>query len=848
MANNEYINKVVFGNDTLMDITDTTAEAGDVIEGQVFYTKSGAPATGTLGDATTSTHGLMSTADKTKLDSITTMTGATSLAAGTSGLTPAPAAGDQNKFLAGDGTYKDGGMPMVVLSYGNSTWTDFINAYNNNIIVYCRASSGSNPASGNQTRMAFMAYVNSTPPTEVEFQYYRSVSSHSATQLGDQVFIYKLTNKNVWSVTTREASIKEVVAGTNIGVSYSSNKITINNTLTDATTSASGLMSAADKTAVNSLSSILTGNDLYTTVTNQQIAHVSSTTGGMSIKDVVLDCPHKTNNGSFVGRTSTQINVASKNLLDITKYLIAQGIYATNGHTGITNGKIDENTIGSGSSDYLICSQIFLPGTYTFSCKYSGAVSLVRILTSNPIQGGSYNSYYGGYYLNTNNGTVTFTCETEFGFGLALVPVTGQEGEPGLIYDIQLELNDHATSYEPFCGEVRTLTFPETLYGGEFHPLTGTLTTTHGYIASYAGETLPGTWISSLDTYAEGTSPSTGAQVIYELAEPTTTSLGAMRVPQYDGDTYIWHSIGNVKTFTYANDSKNLIDNTEKVKIQQAKVMDVRYGDTSMSNNGIVSVEEVLSLAADGSMGIGTDSNNQLMIKNATDTQIKNGVNAFAPVVPANQSSAVFYGLAAAAGDTTQSESSNQVGIYTSHAKTAIQSMLGVGKGAWELIKEETFTKETVDDYIITTDSSNEAFQLTDVMMLVELPQLTEGDVASSKGYYGHVWFYYDSSHSINIEAGAFSRSAGGAATGAWYCIHNDDNFITSECTQPTTNTNSGTVKRRFLTFTNSNANPGMGIGIFNDFAIEKINIKQVTGNCHYKLYGRRKYVISGGT
>ena len=231
----------------------------------------------------------------------------------------------------------------------------------------------------------------------------------------------------------------------------------------------------------------------------------------MSIKDVVLDCPHKTNNGSFVGRTSTQINVTSKNLLDIKKYLIAQGIYATNGHTGITNGRIDENSIGAGSSDYLICSQIFLPGTYTFSCKYSGAVSLVRILTSNPIQGGSYNSYYGGYYLNTDNGVVTFTCETEFGFGLALVPVTGQEGEPGLIYDIQLELNDHATSYEPFCGEVRTLAFPETLYGGEFHPLTGTLTTTHGYIASYDGETLPGAWISSLDTYAEGTSPSTGA-------------------------------------------------------------------------------------------------------------------------------------------------------------------------------------------------------------------------------------------------------------------------------------------------------------------------------------------------
>ena len=224
------INKVQFGSNTLMDITDTTTETEDVIEGKVFYAKNGVRSVGSLSDATQSTHGLMSVTDKAKLDGINTMIGATSSVDGSSGLVPAPTTTDINKFLAGDGTYKDGGQPMVILSYGSSTWNDFIEAYNNRVIVYCRASSNSNPATGTQGRMAFMAYVNNGDnPTEVEFQYYRSVSSHSATQMGDQVFIYKLNKTNGWSVTTREASIKQISAGTsgNLSVVWNSNKVTI---------------------------------------------------------------------------------------------------------------------------------------------------------------------------------------------------------------------------------------------------------------------------------------------------------------------------------------------------------------------------------------------------------------------------------------------------------------------------------------------------------------------------------------------------------------------------------------------------------------------------------------------
>ena len=126
--------------------------------------------------------------------------------------------------LVNDSDFMSG---MTILSYGHSTWADFIAAYNARHVVYCRASSGSNPGSGSQTRLAFMAYVNKeVDPTEVEFQYYRSVSSHSATQQGDQVYVYKLNKTNGWSVTVRECYTR-IVAGSGINAAYSNGVLTI---------------------------------------------------------------------------------------------------------------------------------------------------------------------------------------------------------------------------------------------------------------------------------------------------------------------------------------------------------------------------------------------------------------------------------------------------------------------------------------------------------------------------------------------------------------------------------------------------------------------------------------------
>ena len=102
------------------------------------------------------------------------------------------------------------GSRLTILSYGTSTWNDFITAYQNNSIVYCRASStNGHPESGDKLRMAFMAYVNNeTTPTKVEFQYVRTVASKTSGQQSDEVYIYTLENTNggTWSHAHRNSS------------------------------------------------------------------------------------------------------------------------------------------------------------------------------------------------------------------------------------------------------------------------------------------------------------------------------------------------------------------------------------------------------------------------------------------------------------------------------------------------------------------------------------------------------------------------------------------------------------------------------------------------------------------
>lgn len=164
---------------------------------------------------------------------------------------------------------------MAILSYGHSTWSDFIDVYQKNAVVYCRASSNSNPATGSQTRMAFMAYVNNADnPTEVEFQYVRSVSTKTSSQPVDQVYVYKLTNTSggTWTVQTRNMGPK-LAAGTGASVTYSNGTYIVNATEVPVPTKTSDLINDGSDGA----STYVEADDLATVATSGSYSDLSNT-------------------------------------------------------------------------------------------------------------------------------------------------------------------------------------------------------------------------------------------------------------------------------------------------------------------------------------------------------------------------------------------------------------------------------------------------------------------------------------------------------------------------------------------------------------------------------------------
>lgn len=171
-------------------------------------------------------------------------------------------------------------------------------------------------------------------------------------------------------------------------------------------------------------------------------------------------------------------------------------------------------------------------------------------------------------------------------------------------------------------------------------------------------------------------------------------------------------------------DTKVWLPETEAQGIQVPTMEDmanyVQKTDIASSTNyGIIKATNYYGVDM---ITTGSDAGFMRVYKAPSD-QIKTGVNNYRPIVPSTQHEGTFYGLAKAAGDTTQSISTNAVGTYTSEAKTAIQNMLDVPS------KVQVTNLISISN-TTPSDTNTKLWINTDDSTIVQVPTVSEMNIA----------------------------------------------------------------------------------------------------------------------
>ena len=191
-------------------------------------------------------------------------------------------------------------------------------------------------------------------------------------------------------------------------------------------------------------------------------------------------------------------------------------------------------------------------------------------------------------------------------------------------------------------------------------------------------------------------------------------------------------------------------------------VQDVLVNGKSVVNeNGDADIPTATSQTAGTVMvgaGLAVNSNKRLTIVPASLVDIKSGaITSVNPIIPSRQYASAFYGMAAAAGDTTQALSDNAVGNYTDDAKVAIQKMLGVYR-EWELLNTITVEEDTAE-LIIDTDISGQPFEASELLVRVSIEPSTTGATskiaAGAKTLLANDTTEYPNAPTINVPATA---------------------------------------------------------------------------------------------
>lgn len=214
----------------------------------------------------------------------------------------------------------------------------------------------------------------------------------------------------------------------------------------------------------------------------------------------------------------------------------------------VLDGSADELWKLSGTGDMAYFSITQLPESGASVPMITSEFPTVLLSGSNTTQGaGNWNT---SFYLRWKT---LFTTVSGLRAYLGAHPLTVYYQSPAYSTATQVYIGLSITDANGYHGYAAGPMAP--LYDGDTVDFaTGEYKRTKGYIASYAGEALPGKWISDRDVYVAGATPTTGAQVVYELPAPTTDTAGTGDAISVSGDTVV--SAENTVAVTY---NKSLI-------------------------------------------------------------------------------------------------------------------------------------------------------------------------------------------------------------------------------------------------------------------------------------------------
>ena len=270
------------------------------------------------------------------------------------------------------------------------------------------------------------------------------------------------------------------------------------------------------------------------------------------------------------------------------------------------------------------------------------------------------------------------------------------------------------TNISAFYNDVGYLTEHQDISGkadrNEIPTSVSELTNDAGYLTSYTetDPTVPA-WAKQAEKPAY-TAAEVGAPTVQEMNSAISTAIGnvnsfdmavVQELPTQNISThtiYLVPKTGDTNDvydeYVYINNAWEMIGNTQIDLSNYVQKTDY----ANASTGGIVKVDSSFS-------GLSITPNGILVTQTAAINQIKAGASGFQPIQPGLQHASVFYGLAKAAGDSTQSQSNNAVGIYTDEAKAAIQQMLDVPNKAVLNTKAPVIYKTVTGSSLTITDA-----------------------------------------------------------------------------------------------------------------------------------------------